>query len=80
MGVDELGVDKMVSRWSGNKPFPWHHSYFRKGFCMLSAVNKGHFSHWVTLRERLRTLKFFTEDQCFYYYHKFSIKSYDLDV
>ena len=32
------------------------------------------------LRERLRTHKFFTKDQCFYLnYHKFSIKSYVLD-
>ena len=35
----------------------------------------------VALRERLRTLKVFTKDQCFYLnYHKFSIKSYVLDV
>ena len=34
-----------------------------------------------TLRERLRTHKAFTKDQCFYLnYHKFSIKSYVLDV
>ena len=34
-----------------------------------------------TLRERLRTHKKFTKDQCFYLnYHKFSIKSYVLDV
>ena len=34
-----------------------------------------------TLRERLRTHKVFTKDQCFYLnYHKFSIKSYVLDV
>ena len=33
------------------------------------------------LRERLRTHKVFTKDQCFYLYHqKFSIKSYVLDV
>ena len=33
------------------------------------------------LRERLRTHKFFTKYQCFYLnYHKFSIKSYVLDV
>ena len=32
---------------------------------------------YLALRERLRTLKVFTKDQCFYiYYHKFSIKSY----
>ena len=31
----------------------------------------------LTLRERLRTHKVFTKDQCFYLnYHKFSIKSY----
>ena len=33
------------------------------------------------LRERLRTHKVFTKDQCFYLnYHKFSIKSYVLEV
>ena len=33
------------------------------------------------LRERLRTHKVFTKDQCFYLnYHKFSRKSYVLDV
>ena len=33
------------------------------------------------LRERLRTHTVFTKDQCFYLnYHKFSIKSYVLDV
>ena len=33
------------------------------------------------LRERLRTHKVFTKYQCFYLnYHKFSIKSYVLDV
>ena len=35
----------------------------------------------IALRERLRTHKVFTKDQCFYFnYHKFSIKSYVLDV
>ena len=35
----------------------------------------------VLLRERLRTHKVFTKAQCFYLdYHKFSIKSYVLDV
>ena len=34
-----------------------------------------------TLRERLRTHKVFTKDQCIYLnYHKLSIKSYVLDV
>ena len=34
-----------------------------------------------SLRERLRTQTVFTKDQCFYLnYHKFSIKSYVLDV
>ena len=34
-----------------------------------------------SLHERLRTHKVFTKDQCFYInYHKFSIKSYVLDV
>ena len=34
-----------------------------------------------SLRERLRTHKVFTKDRCFYLnYHKFSIKSYVLDV
>ena len=34
-----------------------------------------------SLRERLCTHKVFTKDQCFYLnYHKFSIKSYVLDV
>ena len=35
----------------------------------------------MTLRERLRTHKVFTKDQRFYLnYHKFSIKSYVVDV
>ena len=35
----------------------------------------------LTLRERLLTHKVFTKYQCFYLnYHKFSIKSYVLDV
>ena len=34
-----------------------------------------------TLRERVRTHKVFTKKRCFYLnYHKFSIKSYVLDV
>ena len=34
-----------------------------------------------SLLERLRTHEVFTKDQCFYLnYHKFSIKSYVLDV
>ena len=34
-----------------------------------------------TLRERLRTHKVFTKDQCFYLnYYQFSIKSYVLDM
>ena len=34
-----------------------------------------------TLRERLHTDKVLTKDQCFYLnYHKFSIKSYVVDV
>ena len=38
-------------------------------------------SLYIPLRERLRTNKVFTKDQCFYLnYHKFSIKSYVLDV
>ena len=33
------------------------------------------------LRERLRTHKVYTEDQCFYLnYHKISVKSYVVDV
>ena len=36
---------------------------------------------YMLLRERLRTHKVFTKDQCFYLnYHKFSIKSYVIDV
>ena len=36
---------------------------------------------YFTLQERLRTHKVLTKDQCFYLnYHKFSIKSYVLDV
>ena len=35
----------------------------------------------VSLRERLRTYIVFTKDQCFdLHFHKFSIKSYVLDV
>ena len=36
---------------------------------------------YFALRERLRTHKVFKKDKCFYLnYHKFSIKSYVLDV
>ena len=36
---------------------------------------------YLPLRERLHTHKVFTNDQCFYLnYHKFSIKSYVVDV
>ena len=43
---------------------------------MYTPVNVGN-----SLRGRLRTHKVFTKDQCFYLnYHKFSIKSYVLDV
>ena len=36
---------------------------------------------FITLCERLHTHKVFTKDQCFYLnYHKFSIKSYVVDV
>ena len=35
----------------------------------------------ILLRERIRTHKVFTKDQCFYLNcHKFSIKSYVVDV
>ena len=45
-------------------------------FCLKGKV-KGKQS----LCERLRNHKVFTKDQCFYLnYHKFSIKSYVLDV
>ena len=38
-------------------------------------------TQYGALRERLRTHKVFTNDQCFYLnYHKFSIKSYVVDV
>ena len=47
------------------------------GNIMLKSV-KMHFS---ALRERFRTHKVFTKDQCFYLnHHKFSIKSFVLDV
>ena len=53
-----------------------HHtqiSYPNTQFSLLGQV--------LTLRERLRTHKVFTKDQCFYLnYHKFSIKSYVVDV
>ena len=40
-----------------------------------------HFFQTMSLRERLRTHKVFTKGQCFYLnYHKFSIKSYVMDV
>ena len=46
--------------------------------CKFNILHKINLS---ALRERLRTHKFFTKDQCFYLnYHKFSIKSYVLDV
>ena len=53
--------------------------------CVTSAQNL----YWqfpfrnqiIALRERLRTYKVFTKDQCFYLnHHKFSIKSFVLDV
>ena len=46
-------------------------------FAFLSAS----FGGITPLRDCLRTHKDFTKDQCFYLnYHKFSIKSYVLDV
>ena len=61
--------------------------------CMLLLDARVQKIHWfpillmisdfasLTLREYLRTHKVFTKDQCFYpNYHKFSIKSYVLDV
>ena len=47
------------------------------------SVRKGCISSWCfgSLRERLRTHKTYTKDQSFYLnYHKFSIKSYVLEV
>ena len=50
----------------------------------LAALNVALGNHSLfksSLRERLRTHKVFTKDQCFYLnYHKFSIKSYVLVV
>ena len=47
-------------------------------FCLLDPCS---FEFSLTLRERLRTHKVYTKDQCFSLnYHKFSIKSYVLDV
>ena len=38
-------------------------------------------NQFIALRERLRTYKVFTKDQCFYLnHHKFSIKSFVLDM
>ena len=55
------------------------HTHVNPSFTMLRWDLRGSKLH--TLRERLRTHKFFTKDQCFYLnYHKFSIKSYVLDV
>ena len=50
-----------------------HHALLIKQYgCKTSAAEEQ-----ITLRERLRTIKVFTKDQCFYLsYHKFSIKSY----
>ena len=49
-----------------------------------SYLDKGRvvkFKATQALRERLDTHKIFTKDQCFHlHYHKFSIKSYVLDV
>ena len=43
-------------------------------------ISRDMLENWP-LRERLRTHKVFTKDQCFYLnYHKFSIKSYVLGV
>ena len=47
--------------------------------CKNKAQVKAGFPKSIT--ERLSTHKVFTKDQCFYLnYHKFSIKSYVLDV
>ena len=56
----------------------------KTGFLHI-CENKGsdqlHFNCAAALRERLRSHKVLTEDQCFKLnYHKFSIKSYGLDV
>ena len=55
-----------------------------KGNCLNSMQLGREFKHLPrdpSLRERLGTHKVFTKDQCFYLnYHKFSIKSYVLDV
>ena len=71
----------MVAKWphSGKKLFPWLAicSLCIRSICCYSYF---HFC-FQALRERLRTHKVFTKDQCFYFnYHKFSIKSYVLDV
>ena len=48
---------------------------------VLGAVCHGTVGKRNVLRERLRTHKVFTKDQCFYLnHHKFSIKSYVWDV
>ena len=47
----------------------------------ISRLTCIHFTLNIALRERLRTHKVFRKDHCFYFnYHKFSIKSYVLDV
>ena len=54
-----------------------------KGRGGISETNPGSNNpeKYSSLRKRLRTHKIFTKDQCFYLnYHKFSIKSYVLDV
>ena len=48
---------------------------------ILSQSGEKILSSQITLRERLRTHKGFTKDQCFYLnYNNFSIKSYVLGV
>ena len=47
----------------------------------LLITQVGNFDDGPAFRERLRTHKAFRKDQCFYLnYHKFSIKSYVVDV
>ena len=53
-------------------------SLYMGGMGMSVDAACTHCTSIYSLRERLCTHKVFTKDQCFY--HKFSIKSYVLDV
>ena len=75
-------IECLVRTFPGKKCEPCHEKIFGVIKLILPVTEASYMLGLeVTLRERLRTHKFFTKDKCFYLiYHKFSIKSYVLDV